>query len=266
MISPGDVIDNLTLYETFGVGNTGGMRRSAENRCLVLIADWTMNAVKNRWEGDTLHYTGQGKGNQKIEKQNLTLANSKTSGERLYLFEVKKQGEYTYCGVVELAGEPYQEHQKDGDGRDRTVWMFPLRRKPAAASDKPMPVRIPTKVRQYERDQKKLSDGVDKHIVRAARKIVEDERRRRMKSGAKWSFLPDETELDNRAQHGEVEAVLQTIGRGDEFARIREAALAAFDMPDPPASLEDTGKADVDELRAVMKQRAARKGRFDDFK
>ena len=28
MISAGDTVDNLALYETFGVANSGGMRRS----------------------------------------------------------------------------------------------------------------------------------------------------------------------------------------------------------------------------------------------
>ena len=221
-----------------------------------------MSAVKNRWEGDILHYTGQGKGNQKIEKQNQTLANSGTSGERLFLFEVKKQNEYKYYGEVQLAGEPYQESQKDGDDRERTVWMFPLKRKSPSASDKPMPERIPA----YERAMAKWSEKVDQHMVRAARQIVEQERKRRINSGGKWGFFADETELDPTSDHQRIEAVLETIGRSDEFVRIREAAITAFDMPDPPASLtEETGIVDIDELRAAMDQRKPKKHRFDDF-
>jgi hypothetical protein len=264
MISSGDVIDNLALYETFGVGNSGGMRRSGENSCLVIIADWTISAVKNRWEGDILHYTGQGKGNQKIEKQNQTLANSKASRERLFLFEVKNEGEYTYYGEVQLAGEPYQESQKDGDDQERTVWMFPLRLKPPSASDKPMPERIPA----YDRALAKWTDNVSTHMVRAVRKIVQAERKARTSSGAKWGFITEETELelDPPSDDQRIEAVLELIGRSDEFVRIRETAFAAFDMPDPPESLTENSKADVDELRAAMDQRKPKKHRFDDFK
>ncbi|MGE7942247.1 HNH endonuclease [Lysinibacillus xylanilyticus] len=59
--------------------------------------------------------------------QNLTLAESDSNGVEIHFFEVMKPREYTYRGQVELAGEPYQDQQKDQDGRQRLVWIFPLR-------------------------------------------------------------------------------------------------------------------------------------------
>ena len=50
------------------------------------------------------------------------------NGVEIHLFEVDNPGEYKYLGVVELAGQPYQEIQPDQNGAPRKVWMFPLRK------------------------------------------------------------------------------------------------------------------------------------------
>lgn len=49
-------------------------------------------------------------------------------GVEVHLFEVDDPGKYTYSGVVELAGEPYQETQPDDNGNPRQVWMFPIKK------------------------------------------------------------------------------------------------------------------------------------------
>ena len=85
-VKPGEVIDNATLSELFGVANAGGMRRSLDRGHLVLIADWTKHGVQNRWDGDVLNYVGQGRGDQRLERQNLTLARSPMTRERIHLF------------------------------------------------------------------------------------------------------------------------------------------------------------------------------------
>lgn len=48
--------------------------------------------------------------------QNKTLAESRTNGVDVHLFEVLKSGQYIYKGQVDLCGEPYQEVQKGEDG------------------------------------------------------------------------------------------------------------------------------------------------------
>jgi 5-methylcytosine-specific restriction protein A len=135
MLQPGEIIDNATLCDLFAVANSGGMRRSLMRNHLVIVADWTKRGVQNRWEGDVLHYTGQGKGDQRMEKQNRNLARSAVSGEALLLFEVHEPGRYVYRGRAELAGDPYQEQQHDADMGTRAVWMFPLRLSTTGAAD-----------------------------------------------------------------------------------------------------------------------------------
>ena len=128
----GDVLTNKDLTEIFHCGNMWGMRRSKATGTLVIISDHT-KMYDDKWYGDELHYTGMGKIGDQVLKgnQNKTLAESRTNGVEVHLFEVFKSKEYTYQGVVELAGEPYQEQQVGEDDRMRKVWMFPLKRKHA---------------------------------------------------------------------------------------------------------------------------------------
>ena len=62
--------------DTFGVSNSGGMRRSLANNCLLLIhkAD---SIYHDRWENGILKYTGMGlKGDQDINNQRQTVSKS----------------------------------------------------------------------------------------------------------------------------------------------------------------------------------------------
>ena len=85
----------------------------------------------DRWEGETLHYTGMGKlGDQSLTTaQNRTLAQSPTNGVDVHLFEVFDAGRYEYVGQVELIHKTYTEEQVDDSGKLRSVYMFPLRLK-----------------------------------------------------------------------------------------------------------------------------------------
>lgn len=125
----GDTISNDELRTEFRVGNMGDMRKSNTFNCLVIISDHTKGLYDDKWYGDELHYTGMGKvGDQTIEgNQNKTLYYSNTNGVEVHLFEVLETNKYTYCGVVRLSGEPYQEVQMDDSGNERKVWMFPVK-------------------------------------------------------------------------------------------------------------------------------------------
>lgn len=127
----GAVVSNAIMTETFKVGNMGRMRRSMTTGTLVLISDNTKGIYGDKWNEGILHYSGMGKiGDQALDKtQNKTLAESGKNGVEVHLFEVEEPGYYTYTGVVELAGKPYQETQPDDNGKHRKVWMFPLRKK-----------------------------------------------------------------------------------------------------------------------------------------
>jgi|TARA_B100001971_G_scaffold211472_1_gene239235 5-methylcytosine-specific restriction protein A len=126
---PGTKINNDTLCDIFKCSSQGGMRKSNTTNTLVIISNHVKSIYDDRWIGDQFHYTGMGlEGDQRIDfSQNRTLSQSRNNDVELHLFEVFIDGEYTYFGLVELAGEPYQENQLDVNGHNRTVWMFPLR-------------------------------------------------------------------------------------------------------------------------------------------
>ena len=137
-LNRGAVLDNDHLCNLFGCSPQGGMRRSKKTNTLVLVSNHVASIYDDRWVGGIFHYTGMGQsGNQSLTyMQNKTLAESLTNGVDVHLFEVDKEGEYKYQGLVVLAGKPYQETQPDHDKLDRQVWVFPLRLKDGA----PMPV------------------------------------------------------------------------------------------------------------------------------
>ena len=134
-----EIVNNQELCEVFLCAPQGGMRKSNRTNTLTLISDKT-KLYDDRVVGDIYHYTGMGQtGDQKMAGQNLTLAESESNGVEIHFFEVMKPREYTYRGQVELAGEPYQDQQKDQDGRQRLVWVFPLRLKDSDAKFSKLP-------------------------------------------------------------------------------------------------------------------------------
>lgn len=136
----GQEIINSDIVDIFKCGNMGGMRRSHATNTLVLISDYTKGLYHDKWIGGVLHYTGMGKnGDQDIHwAQNDTLANCMSNGIDVHLFEVIDAGQYTYCGRIELVGKPYTETQPGEDGKDRLVWMFPIKPVPENNVRKPV--------------------------------------------------------------------------------------------------------------------------------
>lgn len=123
----GETYANHDIVEIFKCGNMGGMRRSLATKTLVLICDHTKGLYEDKWMGNILHYTGMGKrGDQTLNKQNKTLAESNESDIKVHLFEVFEPRKYVYRGEVFLSSEPYREIQKDEDGNARSVLVFPL--------------------------------------------------------------------------------------------------------------------------------------------
>ena len=135
----GQILKNSDLVEKFKVGNMGGMRRSKNTNTLVIVSDYTKGLYNDKWIGGVLHYTGMGKnGDQDINfAQNATLAASGYNGVDVHLFEVIDEGEYIYCGRIELVDKPYTDIQPGEDGVPRKVWMFPIRPVPDNDVKKP---------------------------------------------------------------------------------------------------------------------------------
>jgi 5-methylcytosine-specific restriction enzyme A len=128
-LTQGQIISNNELMAIFKCSPQGGMRRSHRTNTLVIVSDHTKGLYEDRWDGNTLHYTGMGlAGDQSISStQNLTLAESDTNGIAVFLFDVFERGNYLFQGQVILAGKPYQEKQRDHKANERMVWMFPLK-------------------------------------------------------------------------------------------------------------------------------------------
>lgn len=135
----GQVINNNTLMLIFKCSQQGGMRKSNTTNTLVIVSDYTRGIYHDKWIGGVLHYTGMGlSGDQDINyMQNRTLKECGYNGVDVHLFEVMEPGEYTYCGRIEMVSEPYTEFQPDQDGRNRLVWMFPVRPVPDNDVKKP---------------------------------------------------------------------------------------------------------------------------------
>lgn len=135
----GQIINNNTLMSIFKCSQQGGMRKSNTTNTLVIVTDYTRGIYHDKWIGGVLHYTGMGlSGDQDINyMQNKTLSESRTNGVDVHLFEVMDPGEYTYCGRIELVSQPYTETQPDQDGKERMVWMFPVRPVPDNDVKKP---------------------------------------------------------------------------------------------------------------------------------
>jgi hypothetical protein len=126
-LKPGTVINNEQLTGIFLCAPQGGMRRSHRTNTLVLVSDQT-GIYRDRIENGIFYYTGMGQtGDQTLTSQNKTLAESNKIGVEVHFFEIFKPREYTYQGIVELAGSPYTEQQPDINGNMRDVWIFPLR-------------------------------------------------------------------------------------------------------------------------------------------
>lgn len=154
----GQVISNGRLGQIFKVANMGGMRYTGTYHVLVLISNHAMrmanpgfNPFVDKWIDGIFYYTGMGNvGNQPNppNAQNKRLMNQDYYA--CYLFEVFRQGEFTYQGRVDLARAPLYGSetivinttdengimreisingiQPDKNGKMRNVWIFPIKR------------------------------------------------------------------------------------------------------------------------------------------
>lgn len=129
-IDIGETISNDQLRAIFGCSPQGGMRFSKKTKTLVLVSDHVKSTYEDRWDSETLHYTGMGQvGDQSIDfMQNRTLANSPHNNIDIFLFEVFKKNAYQFYGRVQLSAEPYFSRQLDRNDNDRKVIIFPLQR------------------------------------------------------------------------------------------------------------------------------------------
>lgn len=127
-LKSGMEISSDELCKMFKCSSQGGMRRSHATNTLVLISNKIKSVYADTWKGEIFHYTGMGqKGDQSLNfAQNKTLAESNSNGVTVHLFELIKKNTYAYCGIMKLTGQPYTSTQKDSQGIERKVYIFPL--------------------------------------------------------------------------------------------------------------------------------------------
>jgi HNH endonuclease len=127
-----NIYTNDVITKVFKCSKQGGMRKSNTTNTLVLISKQTGKSIyHDTWVDNMLHYTGMGQeGDQKLDfAQNRTLKDSAKNGVAVHLFEVFKDTEYTYAGIIELAGLPYKAIEPDRNNTKRIVYKFPLKLK-----------------------------------------------------------------------------------------------------------------------------------------
>ena len=173
-LEPGDIITFDRINDIFMAQQQGGMRRSHKTNALVIISnhDKLNNPYNDRWIGKIFHYTGMGmKGDQSLDfKQNKTLSNSRNEQDLgVFLFEVFEPRKYTYIGEVELADKPYQEKQKDLDGKDRKVWIFPLKLKD---NSMPPPISKDTLDDLISKKENYVKQLSDKELIERAKDSI----------------------------------------------------------------------------------------------
>lgn len=129
-LTVGKFYTNREIADLFRCSTQGGMRKSNTKNALVLTSEQSDpdRLYQDYWKDGVLYYTGEGQtGEQKLNRNNRTLAESPANGVNVYLFECFGENTYRYRGVVERCGKPYQEEEKDSVGDVRKVWKFPLK-------------------------------------------------------------------------------------------------------------------------------------------
>lgn len=124
-----EVITHSQLADLFHVKTLKQSRFIKEFNTLVLVSDYTKGDRLNKWIGDTLHLTGT----HKITGSTYSkLADSRTNGVTIHLFQVMNPKEYTYSGRVKLSADPYTEMGPDG-----LTWFFPIQPNQTSGVKKP---------------------------------------------------------------------------------------------------------------------------------
>ncbi len=125
----GNKYRNEEIRKAFKCSLFAGINRSLKTNTLVLTVKHNKPLYDDVWVGDIMHYSASGKnGDHKINhNQNKTLAESRTNGIKVYLFESYVDGEYYFDGEVKLIGDPYVCKRYGSDEKLRDVIIYPLK-------------------------------------------------------------------------------------------------------------------------------------------
>lgn len=131
-LEPGDTIKRTELHSGYGGSGQGGISPSRKTPNILIFTDRSVgdqHGYHDRWEGTTLHYTGEGQhGDQQMTHGNRAIRDHVDEGRALQVFE-GSSGEVSYVGEFALdAAQPsYTSRAKEtGGGPYRDVIMFRL--------------------------------------------------------------------------------------------------------------------------------------------
>jgi len=152
LIKAGDVLSNMEISRLFnvctrrGIRYSGNLKSGIRHVVLTTVLNKTPeesleNPYNDRFEGEILLYTGEGRvGNQQMHRGNLVLKMQMEKGFPIFVFEKKSPGRYMFLGGFKV--ESMQtERQPDIEGKERTVFIFKLRKISDSAL---LPLETPT--------------------------------------------------------------------------------------------------------------------------
>ena len=128
----GDIFTEEKLHKEFAVENTGGIRPSTPNKCIVLITTVPKIPTLEQYSDtvdenhEYLTYTGSGLGDQKITNRNKAILESHNAG-RMMLYFIKRQQNHLEYQFRVCYDSHYWDTERNSNGADRKVIRFKLR-------------------------------------------------------------------------------------------------------------------------------------------
>ena len=218
------------------------------------------------------------------ERRQLPFANLKV---HYSLYDFDKKGSHKGVLTVEklkeindaliTAMKPFDEYVLLEPKLDSIEKNYQRRQERAESAAAKRIAKTKEEIDRYNKAMERWYWRVQKHLQKQARRIVLEMKRRAMSRFATtsyrlvskqdrakaWGFTWDETFIDDNADERRIQEVLDCIGRGDEFDKLREQAYSQIEQPTPPAETAEETTEDrqrsLDELAAYFRKRRRRK-------
>lgn len=107
---------------------------------------------------------------------------------------------------------------------------------------------------RYQDAMNKWHADVENHMRIAARRLVAQLKSRHAAERRLWTYASDEVSIDGDANDDRIRQVLDMIGFGDQFPRLRDEAYAAIEQPPPPDHFEPDGPLTDEQIEELRRQ------------
>lgn len=200
---PGQTIKRVELHDRYGGRRQGGISPSKQSQNVFLFTDQARGAIHGYiYDGQSkdgfYHYTGEGQlGDQRMVQGNRAIRDHAAEGRELHLFDVAA-GLATYLGQFEYVDDHSADAPETGEGEERKVIVFRLRR---LSGDSVLAV---VRVDQYSEDLVKVVP-VEEHrtervVIEPNREPYEAERREQPLVLELMAFLRSQSHQVDRLQ------------------------------------------------------------------